>query len=104
MKHNPYHVPQALGDQAAGDVMLITNESNSTNCATAGLFIISSLAGTRDVENNVPTTVGTTTPTLMPRLATYSTNGKPGQFHGTVTTTNAQGQPVNTIVGDCSAH
>jgi hypothetical protein len=93
--HNAYRVPQALGDQKAGDVLLITNENNNTNCASAGLFIISSLAGTRDVEDNVPPTLGTTTTTLMPRLATYSTNGKPGQFRSTVGTTT---------VGDCSAH
>jgi hypothetical protein len=98
--HNAYHVPQALGDQKAGDVMLITNESNSTNCANAGLFIIASLAGTRDVEDNLSPVLGQTTTTLMPRLATYSTNGKPGQFHGTVT--NANGS--TTTVGDCSAH
>ena len=52
--HNAYHVPQALGDQAAGDMLLITNEANSTNCATAGLFVIASLKGMRDVENNLP--------------------------------------------------
>ncbi len=89
----------------AGDVMLITNEANSTNCATAGLFIIASLAGTRDVENNLPGTLTTTAPVTMPRLATYSTNGKPGQFHGVVTTHQlGTGNPVNTTVGDCSAH
>ena len=28
--------------------MLVTNESNNTNCATAGVFLIASLAGTYD--------------------------------------------------------
>jgi hypothetical protein len=102
--HNAYHVPQALGNQAAGDVMLITNENNNTTCSSAGVLYIASLAGTRDVENNLPGTLTTTAPVTMGRLASYSTNGKPGQFHGVVTTTNAQGNPVNTTVGDCSAH
>jgi len=101
--HNAYRVPQALGDQAAGDTLLITNESNSTNCATAGLFVIASLKGARDVEDNLPG--GTvTTPTLMERLATYSTNGKPGAFHGTATPVSSTGVASTTTVGDCSAH
>ena len=53
--HNAYHVPTALGDRPAGDVMLITNENNSTNCATAGKFVIASLAGTRDATDNLAT-------------------------------------------------
>ena len=52
--HNAYHVPQALGDQTAGDVMLVTNENNQTSCDNAGQFIIASLSGTRDVEDNLP--------------------------------------------------
>ncbi len=98
--HNAYHVPQALGDQAAGDVLLITNESNSTNCSSAGKFIIASLAGTRDVENSLPSTLTSTAPALMERLASYSTDGKPGQFHGTAPTSTGG----TTTVGDCSAH
>ena len=90
--HNAYRVPQALGSEAAGDVMLITNEANSTRCQNAGLFIISSLRGTRDVENNLPPGP-VTSPALMPRLATYSTFGKPGEF---IDPTRA--------IGDCSAH
>ena len=90
--HNAYHVPQALGDQAAGDVMLITNENNTTNCNTAGKFIIASLKGARDVEDNLPAGPQTT-PALMPRLAQYSTAGKPGEF---IDSTRA--------IGDCSAH
>jgi hypothetical protein len=88
--HNAYHVPTALGDQAAGDVMLITNESNNTQCSRAGLFIIASLAGTRDATDNVGTPQ---VPVTMSRLATYSTLGKPGEF---IDPTRA--------VGDCSAH
>jgi hypothetical protein len=84
--HNSYHFPTAVGNQPAGDVMLVTNENNDTNCATAGVFIIASLAGTYDAD-------GPTHP--MTRLATFSVNGKEGQFHGTVGTTT---------VGDCSAH
>ncbi|WP_121249286.1 hypothetical protein [Solirubrobacter pauli] len=90
--HNAYHVPQALGDQAAGDVMLITNEDNRTNCNVAGKFIIASLKGARDVENNLPAGA-TTTPALMPQLASYTTAGKPGEF---IDPTRA--------IGDCSAH
>jgi hypothetical protein len=88
--HNAYHVPEALGDQKAGDVMLITNENNVRNCATAGVFIIASLAGTRDETDNVGTPAN---PAKMPRLATYSTLGKPGEF---IDPTRA--------IGDCSAH
>jgi len=87
--HNAYRFPNALGGHAAGDVMLITNENNSTSCTTAGAFIISSLAGTYDATDNVSSA------TRMQRLALYRTAGKPGEFHGTVGTTT---------VGDCSAH
>ena len=87
--HNSYHFPTAVGNQPAGDVMLVTNENNDTNCATAGVFIIASLAGTYDADG--PTSANT----KMHRLATFSVNGNPGQFHGTVGTTT---------VGDCSAH
>ncbi len=73
--------------------MLVTNESNNTNCANAGVFIIASLAGTYD-DHGLVITPPATVP-QMTRLATYSPNGKPGQFHGTVGTTT---------VGDCSAH
>ncbi len=91
--HNAYHVPQALGDQAAGDTMLITNENNNTNCATAGLFFIASLKGTRDVENNLP---GAPVDRRRSR-ARWSASRRTrrtasrAQFHGTVTTTNSQG-------------
>jgi hypothetical protein len=91
--HNAYHFPNALNGRPAGDVMLVTNEANSTNCATAGVFIIASLAGTYD-DHGLVVTPPATVP-QMTRLATYSPNGKPGQFHGTVGTTT---------VGDCSAH
>src|SRR4051812_3899728 len=96
--HNAYHVPGALGDQKAGDTLLVTNENNNTTCTRAGVFIVASLKGVYDGVDTITST------TRMERLAAYSTDGKPGQFHGTVTTTNAQGQPVNTTVGDCSAH
>jgi hypothetical protein len=87
--HNSYHLPTALGNEQAGDVMLITNEANDTNCATAGVFIIASLKGSYDATDNPDAS------TRLTRLAAYSTNGKPGQFHGTVGTQT---------VGDCSAH
>jgi hypothetical protein len=90
--HNAYHVPQALGDQKAGDVMLITNEANSTRCQNAGQFIIASLDGVRDVEDNLPF-AATTTPKQMTQLASYRTFGKPGEF---IDNTRA--------IGDCSAH
>jgi hypothetical protein len=105
--HNAYHVPQALGDQAAGDTLLITNEANDTDCATAGLFYIASLKGTRDVENNLPGAPVTApaVPAQMERLASYSTNGKPGAFHGTATSINTRtGVSSQATVGDCSAH
>ena len=101
--HNAYHVPQALGSQPAGDVMLITNENNNTDCSKAGIFYIASLAGTRDVENNVSQTVGATAPVTMAKLGQFSVNGQPGQFHGTVTRTTG-GTTKTTTVGDCSAH
>jgi hypothetical protein len=88
--HNAYHVPQALGDQKAGDTILITNEDNRTSCAVAGKFIVASLAGTRDASDNVGTV---TAPAKMPLLASYSTYQKPGEF---IDPTRA--------VGDCSAH
>ncbi len=87
--HNAYRFPNKLGDRPAGDVILVTNESNDTNCATAGQFVIASLSGTYDATDS-PT--GTT---RMNRLAAYRTSGQPGEFHGTVGTTT---------VGDCSAH
>jgi hypothetical protein len=105
--HNAYHVPQALGTQAAGDTMLITNEVNDTNCATAGLFYVASLKGTRDVENNLPgaPVVSPAVPAQMELLSSYSTNGKPGQFHGTATSINTRtGVASQATVGDCSAH
>jgi hypothetical protein len=87
--------------------MLITNEANDTNCATAGLFYVASLKGTRDVENNLPgaPVVSPAVPAQMELLSSYSTNGKPGQFHGTATTINTRtGVASQTTVGDCSAH
>jgi hypothetical protein len=87
--HNAYRMPTALGNEKAGDVMLITNENNSTNCATAGQFVIASLRGMHDATDTLNSA------SRMPRLAAYRTAGKPGEFHGTVGTTT---------VGDCSAH
>ena len=94
--HNAYHVPQALGDQTAGDVMLITNEDNRTDCAIAGKFLITSLKGTRDATDNVGTPQA---PVTMERLASYTTLGKPGEF---IDPTAVPGQPR--AIGDCSAH
>ena len=94
--HNAYHVPGALGDQAAGDVMLITNEANETDCAIAGKFLIASLKGTRDGVDNVGTPQA---PVTMERLASYSTLGKPGEF---IDPTAQPGKPR--AIGDCSAH
>src|SRR3954454_1298153 len=87
--HNAYHLPGALGDQKAGDTLLVTNENNNTTCTRAGVFIVASLKGVYDGVDTITST------TRMQRLAAYSTDGKPGQFHGTVGTTT---------VGDCSAH
>jgi|GEM_PF-1719314 len=84
--HNSYHFPGPLLGEPAGDVMLITNENNNRNCATAGYFIIASLAGTYDAD-------GATASSKMARLSTYTAGGKPGQF---VDPTGA--------IGDCSAH
>jgi hypothetical protein len=91
--HNAYHFPTAVGDRPAGDVMLITNENNNTDCTQAGVFIVASLAGTYDADG--PTSANT----KMARLATFSVNGQEGQFHdgkGTTTTSDD--------IGDCSAH
>src|SRR3954447_15750829 len=87
--HNAYHLPGALGDQKAGDTLLVTNENNNTTCTRAGVFIVASLKGVYDGVDTITST------TRMERLAAYSTAGKPGEFHGTVGTTT---------VGDCSAH
>jgi hypothetical protein len=90
--HNSYHFPTALGDRPAGDVMLITNENNNTNCANAGVFIISSLAGTYDATDDVGTPQA---PARMNRLATFTVGGKEGEFV----------DPSGTrAIGDCSAH
>jgi hypothetical protein len=91
--HNSYHFPNALGSQPAGDVMLVTNENNNTNCSSAGVFIIASLNGTYD-DHGLVVKAPATVP-QMDRLATFSPGGKVGQFHGTVGSTQ---------VGDCSAH
>jgi hypothetical protein len=70
--------------------MLITNENNQTNCATAGKFIVASLAGSYDADG--PTDA---TKTRMTQLASYSTLGKDGEFI----------DPSGTrTIGDCSAH
>jgi hypothetical protein len=94
--HNAYHFPTALGTRPAGDVMLITNENNDTNCATAGVFIISSLSGTYDATDNVGTPQA---PARMNRLATFSVGGKDGEFIDP----NRETDPDHAI-GDCSAH
>jgi hypothetical protein len=100
--HNAYHFPNPLGTQPAGDVMLITNENNNTNCASAGIFILSSLAGTYDDHGLVVTPPATVA--QQRRLGTFTPNGKAGQFHGTVAGVNGAGQPTTTQVGDCSSH
>jgi hypothetical protein len=81
--------------------MLITNENNDTNCATAGQFVIASLRGMRDGTDTLNST------SRMPRLAAYRTAGQPGEFHGTPgayneTYVDSRGQTQS--VGDCSAH
>ena len=91
--HNAYRMPTALGARPAGDVMLITNESNNTNCANAGVFIISSLAGTHDAtdtRDHAPATVP-----QMPRLAPTARRAS------RASSTAPSG---TTTVGDCSAH
>jgi hypothetical protein len=96
--HNAYHVPTAIGGRPAGDVMLITNESNDTSCATAGKFVIASLSGMYDGTDN-PTSAS-----RMTRLAAYSTSGKPGEFHSSYPGVDRNGKPVDMPLGDCSAH
>jgi hypothetical protein len=98
--HNAYRFPNPLGGRAAGDLMLITNENNSTDCTTAGQFVIASLSGTRDATDNV------TTNTRMQRLSAYRTTGQPGVFQGSTVTGPRQsdGAPTTVAVGDCSAH
>jgi hypothetical protein len=95
--HNAYHFPTALGDRSAGDVMLITNESNDTNCKTAGVFIIASLAGTYDATDNV----GSSPPPQMTPLATFSVTGNDGEF---IDPTRDGPPPNPNAIGDCSAH
>jgi hypothetical protein len=96
--HNAYRFPNPIGDRPAGDVMLVTNENNDTDCATAGQFLIASLAGSHDATDN-PTPA-----TRLTRLAAYRTDGKEGQFHGTVPGVDKDGKPIDVTVGDCSAH
>ena len=62
--HNAYHFPNSLNGGPAGDVMLVTNEGNSTNCNNAGVFLISSLAGTYDDHGLV-----ITPPATVPQMA-----------------------------------
>jgi hypothetical protein len=70
--------------------MLVTNENNLQDCATAGKFIVASLKGTRDATDPIGTPAA-----KMARLASYSTLGKPGEFI----------DPSGTrAIGDCSAH
>jgi hypothetical protein len=88
--HNAYHMPSSLNGGPAGDVLLATNEDNQTSCSIAGVFVIASLSGMHDADTPAPIANQ-----RMTRYATYSTGGKPGEFHGTVGTTT---------VGDCSAH
>ncbi len=89
--HNSYHLPTALGNEKAGDVILVTNEANSVTCSNAGVWIIASLKGSYDATDS-PTSA-----TRLTRLAAYRpTLSTPGIF---------QGQKVGTTtVGDCSAH
>jgi hypothetical protein len=96
--HNAYRFPNKLGNQPAGDVILVTNENNDTTCATAGQFVIASLSGTYDATDNP------TGSTRMTRLAAYRTAGQPGEFHGSMQGLNQQGQQVTQTIGDCSAH
>jgi hypothetical protein len=95
--HNAYRFPNALGGRPAGDVVLVTNENNDTDCTKAGYFLIASLAGSHDGVENV------TSATRLNRLAAYRTAGQPGEFHGTDPKIDPNtGQP--TVIGDCSAH
>ena len=96
--HNAYHLPTSIAGRPAGDVLLVTNESNDTNCATAGVFIIASLGGTYDATDN-PTAA-----TRLTRLAAYRTAGKPGEFHSSYTGVDRNGLPTQLPLGDCSAH
>jgi hypothetical protein len=89
--HNAYRFPFALGDQAAGDVMLIGNEINNGSCTSAGKFIIASVKGTRDAIDDMGTP---SAPAKMDRLAIYTPGGKDG------VKTDATGKQI----GDCSAH
>jgi hypothetical protein len=95
--HNAYRFPNTLGGRPAGDLMLITNEANNTDCTQAGQFVIASVAGTRDATD------APNANTRMERLSAYRTAGQPGEFHGTDPKIDpSTGQP--TIIGDCSAH
>jgi hypothetical protein len=97
--HNAYHFPSALGNRPAGDVMLITNENNAVRCSQAGVFIVSSLAGTYDATDNVGTPQA---PARMTRLSTFSVLGKEGEF---IDPTRDLPPPANrSAIGDCSAH
>src|SRR3954451_16193796 len=79
--------------------MLITNENNNVRCASAGVFIIASLAGTYDATDNVGTPQA---PAKMHRLATFSVLGKEGEF---IDPTRDLPPPANqSAIGDCSAH
>src|SRR5262249_12332712 len=96
--HNAYRFPNAIGNQPAGDVMLVTNEFNNTTCSSAGYFLIASLSGSHDATDS-PTSA-----TRLNRLAAYRTAGQPGEFHGSMVGPNQSGQTITQTIGDCSAH
>ncbi len=75
--HNAYHVPGALGDQAAGDVMLITNEANEHGLRDRRQVPHRLAEGHARRRRQRRDAAGSGT---MARLASYSTLGKPGEF------------------------
>jgi hypothetical protein len=85
--HNAFRQSaRAVGSVARGDLLLVTEENNTSNCNSAGKFVLASIAGSYDGQswNSTPEN-----PFRIQRLGHYTPTGKPG---------------TESAAGDCSAH
>ncbi len=85
LMHNSYRTQHAVGGHPRGDVVFITHESNTNNCARAGKFIVASIANSFDGQSWSSTPAN---PFRITKLGEYSPADLPGA------------NPA----GDCSAH
>ncbi len=77
--HNAYHVTTALGAYAKGDVIVVTEEANTSNCTNAGKFQLASIAGSYDGQSWSGTVAN---PFRITQLGVYTPAGKPGERTG----------------------